>query len=345
MNEELEKVYEESFYPSAEKFYKICKRLKMTITLSQIKQFIETRTTAQLFKKKARRKGHIIAFAPEERIQMDIIVMDKFGQTNSGNKYILLLIDVFTRKGFAFPMKTKGIKDTSEVLSTFCKTYFTPKIINCDNDSSFLGKQFNKVIDDNKIELIENDVGDHNALGIIDRFVQTIKNTIYKYMKTKNTTNWISSLDNIIESYNKTPHSSIIDIIPNEADTTSNERNIFEINLHKMKETASKPTNFEIGDKVRLEVKKDKLNNRSYAQNYSDKVYEITNVTDKYIYLKDHDKRVPKNDVLNVKQTQTSVSSPVLDTAIQQYKNKKAIDRTGIRNYNNPPMYWKNPFI
>jgi transposase InsO family protein len=135
---------------------------------------------------------------------MDIVIMDKFGRTNGGHLYILLLIDVFTRKGYAIPMKTKSIKDTANALTLFCHKYFIPEIINCDNDTSFLGKEFKKVIDENGIVLIENDVGDHNALGIIDRFVQTIKNKIYKYFKTKNTTNWVSSLGNVINSYNNT---------------------------------------------------------------------------------------------------------------------------------------------
>ena len=77
---------------------------------------------------------------------MDIVVMDKFGKSNNGNKYILVFIDVFTRKAYATPMRTKSINDTSEALENFCENNFVPMVLNCDNDSSFMGREFQKVI-------------------------------------------------------------------------------------------------------------------------------------------------------------------------------------------------------
>ena len=38
--------------------------------------------------------------------------------------------------------------------------------------------------------MIENDVGNHRHLGIVDRFIQILENdNIYKHFKYKNTTN------------------------------------------------------------------------------------------------------------------------------------------------------------
>ena len=344
MNEELEKIYEESFYPSADKLYKICKQLKIKVTLKEVKDFVANKATAQIFKRKASRKGHIIAFAPKERIQMDIVVMDKYGRTNSGMKYILLFIDVFTRMGYGIPMKTKNITDTSRALKTFCEKYFIPKIVNCDN-SSFLGRTFNQVIEDKNIVLVENDVGDHKALGIVDRFIQTIKNNIYKYFKTKNTTNWTDQLQKIIDSYNNTPHPSIGDIPP--IDAEANQKSIFAINIDKMRVNATPPAEFNEGDYVRIAIKKNKLNNRSYTQNFSDDVYEIERVTNKYLYLKDYDKRVPKSDVQKVTNP-VNISSPELDNTNEENRRRRAVQRLGIEDYNNAPQeiptYWSDPF-
>ena len=87
--------------------------------------------------------------------QIDIAVMDKFGKSNNGYKYILFFIDVFTRKGYGIPMKNKNIEATSRALEEFCETYFTPEIINCDNDGAFMGREFQRVVKEYNILFIE----------------------------------------------------------------------------------------------------------------------------------------------------------------------------------------------
>ena len=94
--------------------------------------------------------------------------MDKFGKSNNGNKYMLVFIDVFTRRAYAIPMKTKSINDTSQALEYFCENYFVPVILNCDNDSSFMGREFQNVI----LLMSENDVENHRQLGNINLIMQ-----------------------------------------------------------------------------------------------------------------------------------------------------------------------------
>ncbi len=44
-----------------------------------------------------------------------------------------------------------------------------------DNDSSFMGSEFQKVLVKNDIHHDPNGVGDHNSLGIFDNFAKRIK--------------------------------------------------------------------------------------------------------------------------------------------------------------------------
>jgi hypothetical protein len=62
-------------------------------------------------------------------------------------------------------MKTKSINDTTEAFELFCENYFVPVVLNSDNDSSFMGKEFQNVIKKYDILMIENDVGNHRQLG------------------------------------------------------------------------------------------------------------------------------------------------------------------------------------
>ena len=49
---------------------------------------------------KKKQMGHITAFTFKENAQMDIFNISKYSKTNKNYKYLLVLVDVFTRKVF-----------------------------------------------------------------------------------------------------------------------------------------------------------------------------------------------------------------------------------------------------
>ena len=56
---------------------------------------------------------------------------------------------------------------------------------------------------------IMNNVGDHNVLGIID----AVENIIYKHFTSNNNAKWIDIFDKIVDTYNKTPHISLRNVL------------------------------------------------------------------------------------------------------------------------------------
>ena len=60
-----------------------------------------------------------------------------------------------------------------------------PKVLSSDNGGEFKGVVAQYLKDNNIIQKM-NEVGDHNVLGIVDRFSQTVKNKIYKFLLTPN---------------------------------------------------------------------------------------------------------------------------------------------------------------
>jgi hypothetical protein len=56
-----------------------------------------------------------------------------------------------------------------------------------DNDKAYEGKEFNNILKKYDILLNENVIGDHNALGIIDRFARTLKTILsHKFINEQN---------------------------------------------------------------------------------------------------------------------------------------------------------------
>ncbi len=53
------------------------------------------------------------------RLQLDIFVLKKYEYYNKGYGDILCIIDIFSRKVWAYPLKTKGLIDTTPAIKKF----------------------------------------------------------------------------------------------------------------------------------------------------------------------------------------------------------------------------------
>jgi hypothetical protein len=279
MNEIINKYYENNNFPSLDKLYKLVKgsdeSAKYNIKKSDIKAFLGTQREYELLKpkfKKKKKKGHITAFSFKENAQMDIYDLSKYNKSNNNYKYILCLVDVFSRKAFARKMKTKSDIDVTTNLKDILKDY-TPHTITSDTDASFMSAECQKVL--NKYDIYHDTViagNDHSVLGIIDRFALTIKTIFSKLFLRTDKTNWINHMDTIIKQYNDLPHSSLDGLTPNEATNENYQHDIAMINNAKVDDKPIQ-SDFKAGDKVRLRIKK--MFRKGTEPKYTDEVYEV----------------------------------------------------------------------
>ena len=72
---------------------------------------------------------------PWDELQMDILKIDTPSQT--GNNYILLVVDRASKFPFGFPLETKQAVGVARVLVELCLTYGVPKTVRCDGGSEF----------------------------------------------------------------------------------------------------------------------------------------------------------------------------------------------------------------
>lgn len=84
--------------------------------------------------------------------------------------------------------------------------------------------------------------------GIIERFNRTLKTRMWKYFTAERTNRYVDVLQDLIDSYNNTYHSSI-KMKPNEV-SKHNEHEVWN-NLYGKYEKPTKPK-FKVGDSVRI---------------------------------------------------------------------------------------------
>ena len=322
----LRNLYTQNNYPSKAKLLKIAKEQQATIKAKDINDFLDAQLSYQLLKETKdtkTRHGAIVAFHINEIWQIDIFDVSRFDKSNKGYKYIFAVVDVFSRLAYAIPMKSKDIDSTTASLESILKTLSTdryPNLIMSDNDGSFVGEKFQKLLVNYNIHHSPNAVGDHHALGIIDNFAKRLKRILTaQFLETKSK-NWIDNLQKIVLVYNESPHSSLggfspIEVAINEPNTN---QYIFLVNLMKSQRNAI-TSDLAVGDSVRIRLGNEF--SKGTDARYSNTVHKVKMVYGKNILL-DNDKQYIRANLLKV--PANTVSDNKLNI-IQQAKDDKKV--------------------
>jgi len=286
----MEQIYKEYNYPSLKRLTEILKEKGIKKTQKEIKEFIKNQEVSQLHapvQKVKQNLKHITASSPNEIWQIDLLDYQKYSRQNQGFKYIFICVDIFTRQARASPIKNKTTPKTEEAFKIFT-AHEQPKVIYSDDGNEWKG-EFKEQINKKNIIQIINDYGDHNSLGIIDRFSRTIKTMIAKYMTANNTKKWVDELPRLIELYNKTPHSSLDSVKPVNATQKENVTKIGTINWGKREhniQVDKKINTINEGDHVRVQRLKGTFE-KGYTITYTKEIYKVVKTTPQKAELED----------------------------------------------------------
>lgn len=330
----MEELYRENNYPSTNQFYKILKENGIQATLKQVKEFIEQQSVQQLHKpvRQIRAKmKHITASAPNEIYQIDLLDYQKYSRFNKGFNWILIAVDIFTRQAKAVAVTTKHATNTADAFENIISEV-KPHVVYSDDGNEWRGK-FQELLERNNIIHQVKDYGDHNALGIIDRFSQTIKRMIAKYMTANDTKNWIQQLPKIVDIYNRTPHTSISDIKPKDAEQEENIETIGTLNFNK-RENDQKHINhsIKVNDLVRVQRMKGTFE-KGYEITYSKEIHKVISVENSHAILEDGS-RHKFEKLLQIDPRTVSLQSRVGDAMENHQKNLRRLMKEGVSTDN-----------
>ena len=219
------------------------------ITLKQVQDFLKKQETSQRYKPITKEKVYfpITSFKPNQHLQIDLMDLSNISTTNSYFKYLLVSIDIFTRKAYVVPLKFKNTESVVEGMKRVIN-YFKPEIITSDNGKEYTNKELRELLKQHNVEHRFVDVNQHESLGLVDRLCRTIRGLINKFSTSYKTTRYIDVLDRLIENYNDTFHSTI-KCSPNDAIKHADKIN--DIMAKKYIKAKEQETVFKIGDKVR----------------------------------------------------------------------------------------------
>ena len=217
---------------------------------------------------------------------IDLIIMIKYSKQNKNYKYILTVIDFFSKYSWCYPLKSKK---SEEIINSFNdifkKSKRKPKFIQSDQGTEFTNNKTQTFFKNNNIKWYHTFNRDIKC-SICERYNRTILNKIYKNFTLNNNTIWINDLDKLTNEYNNSYHRSI-KMKPILASLKVNENNVRN-NLYNFKYTNKKPK-FSIGNRVRVSLLKNTFE-KSYTSNWSQEIFIIDDIKSSnvhYYFLKD----------------------------------------------------------
>ena len=217
-------------------------------------------------------KRRVYVHSIDQTWAVDLADMQQYSKQNKHYKYLLAVIDVFSKYGWLIPLKNKTGVTVSEAFKTLFKER-KPMFIWSDKGSEFYNRQVKELLKDNKIELYSTE--NEEKSSVVERWIGTMKQHMYKYFTANETTKYYDILDKLVENYNNTVHSSI-KMTPVEASKVENELTVYK-NLYPENNEKTKKAKFKVGDRVRIEKKKGKFE-KGYTTRWTREIFVIEKV-------------------------------------------------------------------
>ena len=203
----------------------------------------------------------------------DSLDMNDYGpKNNRGYRYILVVVDNFSKFGWTIPLKNKFAQSITDAFSEIIKSSNRkPNLLETDDGKEYVNKIFNELLNIHNIKRYSR----NTALGAVfaERFNRTIRNLLKKPVFLKGNADWLSELPSVIRKYNNTIHHST-KMAPIQASKKSKERKVY-TNLQD-KRVKQKPK-FKLGNLVRT-ADIERVLSKGDSTNWSYKLYTITEV-------------------------------------------------------------------
>ena len=227
------------------------------------------------------RKRRVYSYGIDDIWAADLIDMTAYSKQNKHYKYLLMVIDVFSKYGWIVPVKNKYGETIAEAFKTILKERQPDKLW-VDKGTEFYNKHVKALFPN--MYSTENE----EKSSVVERWNRTMKEKMFKYFTANDTTKYYPILNDLVKEYNNTKHSSI-KMTPVEASKKENESIVYH-NLYPPEPIPGKPK-FKVGDRVRI-TKKKKFFEKGYTTRWTREIFEVTEVlqTDPITYqIKDLD--------------------------------------------------------
>lgn len=215
INSLLHKIYYNPKHPSGfagvQKLYRSARNRIKSISLDQVKTWLQQQKTYTLHKpirRKFQRRKTVVG-GIDHQWQADLADLQSLMKHNDQYRYLLCVIDVFSKFAWVVPIYDKTGRTLIEAFQSILKTSDRfPKSLQTDKGSEFKNKHFQHFLKSKNIHFFTTENPETKA-SIVERFQRTLKTRMWKYFTHEKTRRYINVLDDLVHAYNHSFHRSI----------------------------------------------------------------------------------------------------------------------------------------
>ena len=213
------------------------------------------------------RRRSVRSTGVDEIWSADLVDMQAYARQNQNYKFLLTVIDLYSRYAWVIPLKRKtGI----EVRDAFRRIVNTsdriPKKLWVDRGKEFYNSPMTVWRGENDIDIYS--TNNEGKAVVIERFNRTLKSRMWKHFTETGTYKYVDVLPRLLHSYNTTKH-RVISQTPSEAAHGKN--------IRIATRQTDQPPKYNTGAKVRISKQKGHFE-KGYTPNWSEEVFQIRKV-------------------------------------------------------------------
>ena len=273
----LSNVYYDTSHPAAFRGENsLVRAVRNRVNEKDVKKWLQTQDTFTLHRP-VRRKYPMLHYTVnniDDLWETDLVDMQSVKTYNSGISFLLICIDVLSKYVWVYPLKNKtNVSIVNAFESLFKKTERRPLTIQSDAGKEFIGKIVQDYFKKNDINFRLTRNPDVKA-AVVERFNRTLKSKMFRYFTYANTRKYVDVLQNFVDSYNRTIHSSIkmrpIDV------TLENAHKAYE-NLRKKYKSILRKSKYKVNQLIRISRKRGVFEKAYYA-GWTEEIFRITKI-------------------------------------------------------------------
>lgn len=207
----------------------------------------------------------------DEQWKVDQIEVINIAKYNRGYRYLLTVVDVFSKLAWVQHLKNKTGQVMMDAFQKLLKGGRQLMNLQTDDGKEFYNKTFQALT---KWKGIHHFLSSRDTkASVVKRFNQTLKKRLYRYLTVKNTLHFVPILQDLVQGYNPSYHRSI-KRAPKQV-TQANSPEMWET-LYR-KEGGWKKSRLKVGHQVRLNKKFCPFK-KGYLPGWTEEVFVVRSV-------------------------------------------------------------------
>lgn len=215
-----------------------------------------------------------------QQYDIDLSDVQNLTKYNDGIRYLLFIIDVFSRYLRVITLRNKTAKEILRALKSVFASGAKVKKVRSDRGSEFNNQYVKKYLKSIHVKYFT--TNNPPKASVVERVQRTIKERLYRYFTKARSYRYVDEIQSIVDNYNNTGHRSLGYLTPSEI-TKENEADIWSY-LYLRNSGENRPRikskvkvskfKFKTGDLVRLSYTKH-IFRRAYQQQWTSEIFKI----------------------------------------------------------------------